>query len=378
MRSLDSVRLEINEIDEKLEDLLTKRMELANEVVQNKIETGGEIYVPAREDEILDRVSANAPEDVRQGYKSIWKSVMRTSRKRQYDNLIKKDSNWSLGAVLENSRNNPSVVINKVAYCGNEGSYSWSAATQMYPNANHVGCESFEKACRLVETGECDCVVLPVDNSTAGMVLQVYTLIAKYDFKILNKSAVNVDHVLVAKNDVKIEDITQIYSHQQAIMQCSEFLDELGVKVNEMENTSFAAKFAKESSNKNIAAIASVDAARLFGLKILKKGIVNSGINCTRFVSLSKENAVSNNANLISIEFSLAHKSGALANVMEIVANYGLNVSKIQSLPCDDKKWEYLFFMDIECDAGAEFALGKTLLYQLDKELEYFRYLGWY
>lgn len=378
MRNLENVRQEINKIDEELEILITKRMELSNEVARNKIASGGKVFVPERETEILEKISGKAPQDVSEGYKNIWKSIMRTSRKRQYDSMIENGIHWDLGGVLEQGNKALPVLFERVAFCGNEGSYSWSAARRMYPDSELVGYATFDKACKAVDDGECSCVVLPVDNSTAGIVLQVYNLIIKYDFKILSKSEIMVDHVLAAKNDIDIDAVKKVYSHQQALMQCSEFLNELNVETNEMENTAFAARYVKESDEEGIAAIASVDAAEMFGLKIIKKHIINSGMNCTRFISLSKSNYISKNADLISTEFSVKHQSGALANVLEIVASYGLNVSKIQSIPSDDKAWEYVFFMDVECDVSTQFDLGKTLMLQLDKELEYFRYLGWY
>lgn len=265
----------------------------------------------------------------------------------------------------------------RVACQGVEGAYSHQAAEQFFENPDIEFYEQFEDVFRAVENGTVDYGILPIENSTAGFVEQVYDQMRKHDFYILKTTKVLVRHNLLTSVETTPENITDVYSHPQAISQCQGLQEQYpDMKFHEYSNTAAAAKFISERKSPNKAAISSEKCAQLYGLNVLKKDVQDVSGNTTRFICISQKPGFADDANIISLCLTVPHKPGALYHLLHKFALSNLNLCKLESRPYPEKKFEYLFYLDIE-GKSSDFQV-RALLNDLNNQLGYFKFLGTY
>lgn len=366
--TLDEIRGEIDEIDEKLLPLFLRRMECAKRVAEVKRRQGLPVFNEEREREILDGISRDAGEFGGEA-RILYSDLMAMSRSVQHRLL---GSGAALREAVKNADPTPHRA-ETVACLGEKGSFSHEALRSLYPKAEPLFCPEFPAVFAAVARGDADLGVLPVENSSAGSVGEVYDLILKYRFYIVAALSLPVRHCLAAKSG-GVEDVRTVYSHAQALRQCSEYLSSHGLRSEPCSSTSAAAQTAAGESG--AAAVCSRLAAGEFGLKLLAEDIQNSSGNRTRFVVLSRSLRIPPDAHKISLCFSVPHRTGTLYAVLARFAAAGLNLTKIESRPIPDRNFEYDFYLDFTGNARDDATLD--LLCALSGELERFSFLGNY
>lgn len=268
---------------------------------------------------------------------------------------------------------NINLDINTVCYQGLPYSYSECAAKSLFNDKNMVYKETFEDVFKDVSEGRADIGVVPVENSTAGYVNEVYDLLVAYDLYINYNYVKKVEHCLAAIKDACIDDIKEVHSHPQALMQCNEYIKKYGYKIKNELNTAIAAKIITEMNNKSNACICSEEAAHNYGLQILEKGI-NPRENYTRFAAISKKLTKSKEHDRISIVFTVPHEVGTLNNVLSVFTYYNLNLCYIYSRPDRKSPWKYLFYLDFEGNMLEPRV--EAILRKLKNELPFIKILG--
>lgn len=262
-----------------------------------------------------------------------------------------------------------------VAVPGTVGSYSHIACKQIFSDFEPMFFEDFEDVFSSVENGSADFGILPIANSTAGSVGQTYELMKKHDFKICAATKVKISHCLAVKKGTRFENIKIVYSHEQALSQCSEFLSQNGLKSHKYANTALAACYIKKS-NEPYAAICSEACAQQNDLEILRHNIANAAENYTKFILISKETLCSENADIVSVSLALPHTSSALYRLLTKFSVAGLNLSMIESRPIANTDFDVVFYLDFE-GAITSPDVAK-LMSELNSELSYFKFLGNY
>ena len=272
----------------------------------------------------------------------------------------------------------PVVVTNKekIAYQGIKGANSYEAAQRLFPESDLTAYKSFDDVFRAVEDGECGYGVLPVENSTAGSVAAVYDLILRYRFYIVGALDLLIDYCLAGLKQSTLGDIEKVISHPQALSQCEQYISRMGFESAACSNTAVAARDTAREKRLNLAAVCSYKAAEEYGLKVLDDHLQDNKNNKTRFIVISKKLYINENANKVSLCFSLPHVTGALFHMLQRFDALGLNLTKIESRPIPDKDFEYLFYLDFSGSVKSE---GVTsLLCKLSGELPEFSFLGNY
>lgn len=357
---LQECREQLDRIDQEIVKLFEQRMAICGEVAEDKIKTGKAVYDGEREKQKLEAVRQMAHGDYNQiAVRELFSQMMTISRRYQYRLLAEHGLGIELGFRRIDDLKTDGV---RVVYQGVEGAYSHAATLQFFgmdADAYHV--ERFEDAMREVRDGKADYAVLPIENSSAGAVIDNYDLLVQYENYIVAETFIAASHALLGTPDAELSDIRTVFSHPQALMQCSAYLGEhRDWKQISFENTAVSAKKVGADGDKTQAAVASEIAGRLYGLKVLKKAIQNNQGNTTRFIILSKEAVYRKDAGKVTISFELAHKSGTLYNILGNFIFNGVNMRKIESRPISGRSWEYRFFIDIEGnldDAGIRNAL---------------------
>ena len=269
-------------------------------------------------------------------------------KKRELSKLISK-SRYEEADIGFKCREYRDFNIKKVVYQGVEGAYSHIVTKKLFPDINIENVNTFEDAIKEVLDGNALYCVVPIENSSAGIVTDVYDLLLKKDVVIVAEYDLHISHCLLGTKDADIEDIKTVYSHPQALMQCTSYLREhTDWSQVSFLNTAVSAKKVKDDNSKAQAAIASELSANLYDLKILDRGINRNSNNTTRFVVLSKEKIFSESSNKLSLILELPHEKGMLYNILGIFVLNGLNLVKIESRPIPEKTFEYRFFIDIE------------------------------
>ena len=342
MENLDlkEIRNKLDEIDTQLVELFEKRMALCSDVAEFKIQTGKKVYDGEREHQKLEAVTAMADTDFnKKGVYELFSQIMTISRKLQYGLLIRHGQVLETGFTKVDSLKKEGA---RIAYQGVEGSYGHGAALQYFDqDADVYHVKSMEDAMVEVEEGRADFAVLPIENSSAGAVSDNYDLLVKHNVYIVGETELPVTHALLGLPNAALEDIRQVYSHPQALMQCSQYLNSHRQwRQVSLENTAVSAKKVLEDGDVTQAAVASEIAGKLYGLKVLEPAINYNKNNVTRFIILAKNPVYQEGANKISICFECAHKSGTLYNM--------LNMLMIESRPIPGRSWEYRFFVDVE------------------------------
>ena len=375
--SISEERNQLDQLDEQLVKTFVNRMEKVAAIAEEKKKENAAIKDPAREREVLHHVTGYGPPELETYIKTLYQTVFSLSRTyqkslhSQKSPLEKKIREAMLGA----GTGLPRKAV--VACQGVEGSYSQLAATRLFSIPSILYFNQFENVFQAVNKGLCQYGVLPIENSTSGSVPQVYDLMKEYDFHIVKGLRLKVQHHLFAKPGTSLGDIREIWSHPQALDQCSAFLKALpGVEVKVCENTALAAKMVAESGQEGLAAIASSHCGSLYGLIPLKKGVENHGNNYTRFICISKSLEIFGDGDKISLMLSVPHEPGALFDLLSKFAALGINVSKIESRPIPGTDFEFMFYFDLEASQGEESVLH--LMGDLEQTLENFQFLGWY
>ncbi len=377
MKSIEELRTEIDSIDNELVPLFVKRMGVAADIAALKKESGKAVLDPQRERELLAKVSELAGEDMESQARILYNLLLSLSRSYQ-SHLLGFDTELSdkIGdAINTTEKVFPERAV--VACQGVEGAYSQLACEKIFAAPNIMYMNTFEGVFSAVDSGLCRYGILPLENSSAGSVNQIYDLTLKYNFNIVRSTRIHISHTLLGKKGTKLESIKEIYSHEQAINQCSQFLQSLkGVKVHVCGNTAMAAKAVAESDRDDVAAISSASCAALYGLQIIKDSIPNVDNNYTRFICISKKLEIYPGANRTSLMLIVPHKPGALYNIISKFYSLGINLIKLESRPIQGKDFEFMFYFDIDVSVYSDKFVN--LLSQLQAESESFRYLGSY
>ena len=317
-------------------------------------------------------------QDIDSQIESLYRQRNELDRKLSAKALAEKTD--ELREVIRKASENAEQVFPQhasVACQGVEGAYSQIAAERLFKYPGIMYFSNFEGVFRSIEKGLCDYGILPVENSTAGSVNRIYDLMKAHKFYIVKSVRIKIDHNLVAKAGTDMSDIKEIFSHEQAVAQCSEFLDQLkGVKVTVCSNTAAAAKMVAESERKDIAAISSSKCAALYGLKELETAIQNVENNYTRFICISKYPEIYPGADRTSISAILPHTPGSLCHILNILSDAGYNLVKLESRPIPDKEFEFRFYFDFEMSVYAKDFID--ILEELEKACDVFEYLGSY
>ena len=374
---LNELRQQINSIDDELLNLFTRRMDLASQVADYKRAHDLPILQPAREREILKKVADKAGPELGGYARVLFSMLMELSKSYQNKRNNKEiELHRQIDDAIENTpRLFPRSPM--VACQGVEGANSQIACEKIFQSPFIMYFKTFESVFTAIEQGLCQYGILPIENSTAGSVKKVYDLMIHHNFSIVRTFRLKVDHNLLTKKGVKLEDVKEIYSHEQAIGQCGAFLEKLtGVKVIAVENTAVAAKMVAESDRTDIAAISSRSCAELYGLVNLAPSIQDKDNNRTRFICISKNLEIYPGADKTSIMMVLPHRPGSLYRVLARLYVLGINVTKLESRPIPNRDFEFMFYFDLDTSIYSEEFV--QLMCELDDLCEEFKYLGSY
>jgi chorismate mutase/prephenate dehydratase len=372
---LSEIRLQLDECDKELVKLYEKRMNLAEEVAKTKLESGKAVLDKDREKVKLASVAASVEnKEFEGGAKEMFKLLMSMSRKLQYKKLLESGRHINIPFIpIDDIRKGSPRVV----FQGDEGAYSQLAMKKFFgDDVDSIHVPTFRAAMCAISEGSADYAVLPIENSTAGIVSEIYDLLAEYENYIVGEQVLKIEHCLMGVKGAKIEDIKTVFSHPQSLMQSARYLDERDWKQISMPNNAFAANKVAKEGDKSQAAIASELAASVYGLDILEKGVNSAENNSTRFIIITGQKVYRENADKISICFEVTHESGSLYNCLGHFIFNGLNITKIESRPIEGRTWEYRFFLDF--DGNLSDPSVRCALTGLREEAKYLRVLGNY
>ena len=370
---LNAIRDEIDKVDKELAQLFEKRMKLCGDVAEYKRANNLPVFQAKREQEILERVRENAPEGLADAETLFFGEIMNISKCLQAERLTEL-SEKDYGSACESP---------EIACPGIRGSYTETACKKAFPNLSRISyVNSFEDVFEAVDKGESDYGIVPLENSTAGDVTQTYDLMGRYDFYIVKRVYIEVNHVLAVKKGTAKDEIEKVISHEQALHQCNGYLHKLNKPSTPVINTSVAAQTVSRSDEK-LACICSADCAELYGLEILERNIADNGENFTRFIVISKKRELPEKATMISIMLTLPHTAGSLFRLLTRFAYNGLNLTKIESKPLPlsqnelrEERFDVVFYFDLEGNVRDERI--EKLLKSLEAEMKFYKFLGNY
>ena len=350
---LEEARRIINEVDAEMAALFVKRMRAAELVYEHKKEFGLPILDQKREDAVIEKNAALVEDDILKGYYIDYlKHLMSVSRAYQY----------RMQSGL------------KVAYSGVEGAFAHIAAGRIFPEGNRVSYSDFKAAYEAVVRGESDVAVLPIENSYAGEVGQTIDLIFSGGLFINGIYELEIHQNLLGLLNATVEDIKKVTSHPQALSQCHDYIKMRGLETEEANNTALAAKTVAESNDPSLGAIASVETAEIYGLKVIEANINKSGENTTRFAVLSKVKAVSPALSSTVLMFTVKHEAGSLAEAIGIIGRYGYNMTALRSRPMKKHSWQYYFYVEIDGTLDTE--SGTQMIAELSKVCDQLKMAG--
>ena len=371
MRELPAIRRDINEVDEQMRALFLKRMSLALEVAHAKAETNDSVYKPDREAEIIEQRTAGMDGEIRLKYTALLQSMIRASREYQYSEQLREEPArfpfHPAGAALD-----PKTVY----YQGVPGAYQELAARALFPQCEPVNVPTWEQVFRSVRDGAADVGVVPVENTTAGTVSEVYDLLLEYGLCINRSYIRKISHCLAAVPGARLADIQSVCSHPHALPQCHAFIAAHNLEAIEVANTAIAAQNVRDKGDRRLAAICSREAAERYGLHILGEGINDLKHNETRFIAVSRTLTSQPEDNRIEIAFHIPNVAGSLNTVLDTIAHYGIDMTSIYSRPLKDSPWCYVFYLDFTGNMRDHAV--QSLLYQLHEERPYIQVIGSY
>ena len=377
MADLSQLRSEIDRIDTQLFQLFSERVDVATQIGAYKRKHGLKVYDPTRERQKVADAAGRVPEELRTYAQVLMELLMETARSQEVDPASPATESFS---PIQRAMDATPALFPRdasVACQGVEGAYSQIAAERFFRHPTISYFDSFEGVFRAVEQGFSQYGVLPIENSTAGSVNKVYDLMMEHDFHVTRTSRVRIDHNLLAKPGTRLEDVRDVYSHEQAINQCQAFLQTLpGVRVHVVENTAMAAKRVSESDRADVAALSSRSCADLYGLTCLAECVQDRDNNYTRFACISKDLEIYPGADRTSLMVVLSHEPGALYKMLAKFYALDLNLLKLESRPIPEREFEFMFYFEVAAPvASPEF---KTLLTTIGEHCQEYRYLGSY
>ncbi len=371
------IRGKIDKIDSQMADLFCQRMELAAQIAKYKKENNLPIFNSGREREVLSHMVDLCGEELEGYIRVLYSTMFDVSRSYQHS-LTAKESELTRRidqSLADAAERFPTKAV--VACQGVEGAYSQLACEKLFKTPSIVYFHHFDDVFHAVAKGLCQYGILPIENSSAGSVTAVYDLMKEYNFHIVRGIRLRVSHCLLARPGVKMDQIREIVSHEQALSQCSKLLASLpNVKITVCENTAAAARLVAESGRDDIAALSSRGCAGLYGLKVLKDRVQNSDSNYTRFICISNKPEIYPGADKISLMATLPHQPGSLYRLITRFASLELNLTKLESRPIPGSDFEFRFYFDLEGWVGDPAV--KALLGSLQEEMDEFVFLGNY
>ena len=374
---LSDYRTEIDRIDRQLTQLFAQRMEVSADIGAYKKEHGLPVLDPARERKKLLDIAEQTPEELKEYAVSLYSLLFELSR--SYQNRLSAGETPLTQSIRAAIDDTPQLFPERasVACQGVEGAYSQLACDKLFRLSNVLYFSNFEAVFSAIEKGLCRYGVIPVENSTAGSVNAVYDLMMHHNFRIVRSIRLKVDHNLLVKPGTRREDIREIYSHQQAISQCSAFLAQFpNAKVIPCENTAAAAKMVASSDRNDLAALSSRACMKLYGLECLQSSVQDQDNNYTRFVCISKNLEIYPGADRTSIMAVLPHEPGSLYKLLSLFYALGINLNKLESRPIPGRDFEFMFYFDLETSVYSPRFL--QLMGELPSLCEEFSYLGSY
>lgn len=375
--NLSEIRTEIDQIDEQLTGLFVKRMHIAEAVAEYKRENKLPVYDAAREADIMARVSGLAGETYAGHARMVYSALFTASRARQ--SMLLSEKAPLMRRIEETLAKTPEEFPREatVACQGVAGAYSQIACARLFSSPSILYFRGFEGVFQAVESGLCQYGVLPIENSSYGSVGAVYDLMRDHNFQIVRSVKLQIDHYLLAKPGVKLKEVREIITHEQAIGQCGKFLAEHpDIRVTSAANTAAAAQAVAESGRRDLAAISSADCAKLYGLEALAERLQDQDSNFTRFICIAGTPAIYPGAGRISLMCTLPHRPGTLTEMMARFAALGLNLVKLESRPIPGSNFAFMFYFDLEASVHDPRVL--TLLGALSLENDSFVFLGNY
>ena len=348
METLEELRVKLDEIDDQIVNLYEQRMEICAHVGEYKIQTGKKVLDRQREKEKLENVAGKASNPFnKKGVTELYEQLMSMSRKLQYEQLVKAGALGRLPFIQVDSLDADQA---RVVFPGTEGAYSEAAMKRYFgENCNSFYVRTFREAMEAIEDGAADFAVLPIENSTAGAVDEMYDLLVEFENYIVGETVIPIRHTLSGLPGASLKDVKTVYSKGVALMQATHFLDAHSSwqRIN-VANTAIAAKKVVEDQDPSQAAVCSTYAAKVHGLQVLVDNINDNEHNSTRFIVVTNQKIFLKHASKISICLEVSHESGSLYRVLSHFIYNDLNMTKIESRPIEGRDWEYRFFIDFE------------------------------
>lgn len=348
METLEELRVRLDEIDDQIVNLYEQRMEICAHVGEYKIQTGKKVLDRQREKEKLENVAGKASNPFnKKGVTELYEQLMSMSRKLQYEQLVKAGALGRLPFIQVDSLDADQA---RVVFPGTEGAYSEAAMKRYFgENCNSFYVRTFREAMEAIEDGAADFTVLPIENSTAGAVDEMYDLLVEFENYIVGETVIPIRHTLSGLPGASLKDVKTVYSKGVALMQTSRFLDSHSnwQRIN-VANTAIAAEKVLKDEDKSQAAVCSAYAAKIHGLTVLADNINDNEHNSTRFIVVTNQKIFLKHASKISICLEVSHESGSLYRVLSHFIYNDLNMTKIESRPIEGRDWEYRFFIDFE------------------------------
>lgn len=377
MSELEQLRGDIDAIDRQIVDLMKQRMETVAQVAEYKKANNIPVLDSGRERALLSKVGQEAGEELADYIQSMYRTIMAASR--SYENGKLGRGSKVYAGIKKAMEETPQLFPQRptVACQGIEGAYSQIACDRLFKAPSILYFQSFDHVFKAVESGMCQYGILPIENSTAGSVNAVYDLMIRHNFSIVRSARLKVSHNLLAKPGTKLEDIRDIYSHEQALHQCAGYLAGLkNVAVHVVENTAVAARMVAQSDRSDVAALSSRLCAEQYDLEIVRDNVQDQDNNYTRFICISKNPEIYPGADRTSLMMTLPHKPGTLYNVLAKFYALNINLQKLESRPLPNREFEFMFYFDVEASVYAPEM--EKLFRDLEAESEQLRYLGTY
>ncbi len=369
------LRDKIDDIDARIVALYEQRMDVCRQVAEYKIETGKKVFDRQREAEKIARVKSMTHSEFNShGIEELFEQIMSMSRKLQYQLLAEHGSVGRLPFIGVDELETHKA---RVVFQGAEGAYSQAAMTKYFGDqVNNFHVDTFREAMSAIDEGSADFAVLPIENSTAGIVSEIYDLLVEFENYIVGEQIIRIEHCLLGVPGGSLEDVRTVYSHPQSLMQSAKYLRDHDWKQISMQNNAFAARKVAQDRDPTQAAIASELAGKIYGLQVLAKGVNQEENNSTRFIIVTNQKIFRKSAHKISICFEVPHKSGSLYHMLSHFIYNNLNMTKIESRPIEERNWEYRFFVDFEGNLSD--SAVKNALRGLRDEARNMRILGNY
>jgi len=374
--NLEEIRIEADKIDDEIALLFKRRLKLVESVAKVKVKTNTSVLKPTREREIISRLTKEHEGMSADYLKLLFTTIFDISRSHQI--VLTNRSSKTAEDITHALQTTPQMFPKdaEVACQGTEGANSTFACEKLFTRPTILYFNNFDSVFNAVEKGLCRYGILPVENSLHGSVTNIYDLMKKNHFYIVRSVKLKITHALLAKPGVRLANVKVVYSHEQALAQCSQFLKDRNYEIQVHENTALAAKFVEESPRDDIAAVASINCAELYGLEILDDDIQNSANNYTRFVCISKKLEIYPGARKISLVMTIPHRPGSLYQLMTKFSTLGINLTKLESRPIPDRDFEFMFYFDLDVSVYDE--VVAKLFSLLENGMDHFVFLGCY